>query len=168
MFIGISGKKKSGKDTVADIISTILPNCIKYSFATELKKEVSRATGFSVKYIDEHKDNFRLVLQGWGTDFRRGIYGDTYWIKKMEEACEQFGMYENILIPDVRFENEYDWIKSKNGIVIRVDRHMDFSDSHISETALDNYKFDHHIINDGTLEDLVVMVEQLNLCKTKE
>jgi 2-keto-4-pentenoate hydratase/2-oxohepta-3-ene-1,7-dioic acid hydratase in catechol pathway len=106
------------------------------------------------------------MLQGWGTDFRRKIFGEDYWIKKMDDAMVLLrSQYENIIIPDVRFLNEYEWVKNEGGVMIRVERSIDYSDTHISETELDHSIFDHTIVNDGTERDLVTKVEQLKLIK---
>lgn len=164
MIIGISGKKKCGKDTIAEIIQELYPNFIITHFADALKLEVAQATGFSVDYINTHKDNFRLILQGWGTDFRRKIYSDDYWLKKTDEFISPVNIHKDFIISDVRFQNEVDYVKSHNGILIRVERHLDYSDSHISETALDSYdKWDYKIVNDGTILELKEQVQQLNI-----
>lgn len=65
-----------------------------------------------------------------------------------------------ILITDLRFTNEYDEIKKRGGIVIRINRpnltnlNNSNNSNHISECALDNHDFDYVIDNDGTLYDL--------------
>lgn len=160
MIIGISGKKRSGKDTVADILLGAHANSIKYSFSNPLKCEVARACGVTVEYIEEHKDNFRLILQGWGTDYRRKLFGEDYWIKKMDQAIEQFSGRSLVIIPDVRFMNEYDWVKLHDGIMVRVERPgLPTGDGHVSETELDNIpNWDIVIRNDGTIKDLIDQV----------
>lgn len=93
-------------------------------------------------------------------------------------------IYPNWIITDVRFPNEADVIRKKGGIVIRVDRFYCpqcgntenfeggrdlcnecgnfLSKSHPSETGLDDYKdFNYHIMNDGTIEDLISKVKQI-------
>ena len=157
MIIGISGKKRSGKDTVADILLGTNDNSIKYSFANPLKCEVARACGVTVEYIEEHKANFRLMLQGWGTDYRRKLFGEDYWLKKMDQAVEQFSGRPLVIIPDVRFMNEYDWVKKNDGIMVRVNRpELQVVDGHVSETELDDIpNWDIVICNDGTIKDLI-------------
>jgi len=164
MLIGISGKKRSGKDTVADILMMKYPKSIKYYFAACLKMEVARACGVTVEYIDEHKDNFRRILQGWGTDFRRKLQDENYWIKKMEIAVQNFSSFKNIIIPDVRFKNEYDFVKQNGGIVIRVSRDTGAIDNHVSETELDKEQFDAVILNDsdfGHIVDQVLAIDKI-------
>lgn len=94
--------------------------------------------------------------------------------------------YPNWIITDVRFPNEAQAIKDRGGIVIRVNRPIlkDLKDDtitsmayaliaqakqrkkgiyHPSETALDDYEFDHVIDNNGSIEELVEKVKQLKL-----
>jgi hypothetical protein len=165
-LIGLSGKKRSGKDTVACILQQCLPRTELFyhiHFAGALKQEVANATGHSLKYIEDHKENFRLILQGWGTDYRRKLYGKDYWVKRLSEKIRYL---ENsgatfIVVSDVRFQNEADLIKKLGGQVWRIERELASSDAHPSETDLDDYKFDVEILNIGTISDLVDYINQL-------
>jgi len=70
--------------------------------------------------------------------------------------------YPNWVITDTRFPNEAQAIKDAGGILIRVVRPGNTPiNTHSSETSLDNYPFDHVIINDGSLEDLVEKVREV-------
>jgi len=83
----------------------------------------------------------------------------------------------NWLVTDVRFPDEVKAIEDRGGVVIRVNRpdepliedgttiyYPPFDDvEHPSETALDDYEFDYVINNNGTIEDLVEKVKQLDL-----
>lgn len=166
-IIGISGKKKSGKDTIANIICAMNDGVnIKYAFATELKKEVAHACNCSVTFIDTNKDLFRPILQWWGTEYRRNLFGRDYWIRKMRAALEH--MKENgvnlVVIPDVRFENEFEFIKYElKAPVYRVERISNFTngyDIHPSEIALDGETFDFVVQNNGTINQLIDEVKR--------
>src|SRR5271166_895605 len=61
----------------------------------------------------------RALLQWWGTEFRRSVNPD-YWIEKLQEVIEK-DKPEVALVADVRFLNEFSWLKSV-GEVVRVDR----------------------------------------------
>ena len=86
---------------------------------------------------------------------------------------ESYLIYPNWIITDTRFPNEAQAIKDRGGITIRIIR-PDFVENiltgekflvkvhrqeHESETALDNYKFDYEIQNDGTIAELIDKVE---------
>jgi hypothetical protein len=67
----------------------------------------------------------------------------------------------NWIITDLRFPNEYEAIKSREGITIRVVRPGINLLDHPSETSLDNAEFDYTIVNDSTIEDLVIKVKEI-------
>jgi phosphomevalonate kinase len=167
-IIGISGKKKSGKDTVASLLAANLPkgSAIRYHFADALKREVAIMYGVTVDFIESHKDAFRLILQGHGTDYKRNLYGHDYWVRKVEEALPQFERsgFKVLLIPDVRFFDEAEWVRKQGGSVIRVTKmYDDTTDKHPSEIELDDYKFDKVIENNGTLKDLLTKVLEIKV-----
>ena len=67
MIIGISGKKRSGKDTIFKLIKElngILP--LRAAFGDQIKEEVADITGVDVDHIEENKEHFRQMLQWWG------------------------------------------------------------------------------------------------------
>jgi hypothetical protein len=164
--IGISGKKKSGKDTVANILLMMNDGLnLKYSFGTEVKKEIATACNCTVDFIEANKDLFRPMLQWWGTEYRRQLFGHDYWIKKMRQALEQF--QENniklVVIPDVRFENELRFLRIEWGAPIyRIERvNGECNDMHPSEIALDGESdFDFVLYNNGTVSELVNEVKR--------
>jgi hypothetical protein len=163
--IGISGKKQSGKDTVADIILSIAEEkAIKYSFGIELKKEIARACNCSLEYIEEHKALFRPMLQWWGTEYRRQLFGKDYWIKKMAQALShlQEENFKIVIITDVRFENELQYLKYLwKAPIYRVERTNGAKvDLHPSEIALDGETFDFVLYNNGTIAELADQVKK--------
>ena len=78
-------------------------------------------------------------------------------------------LFPNWIITDLRFTNELEAVKKREGITIRVNRNFEgkWIDKqewdlhtkgivpHESETALDNAEFDYEIINDGTISELI-------------
>lgn len=153
IIIGISGHMKHGKTECAKILQSLLPNSTIINFADVLKEEVSKATGTPLKIIEREKDKFRLILQGWGTDFRRAKnpnYWVEEWIKRVLKSEAEY-----IIVGDVRFINEANAICEANGFVWRVFRPgLLETSSHISEHEMDSYLFDYSIMNDGTIKDL--------------
>lgn len=65
------------------------------------------------------------------------------------------------VISDVRFPNEFNAIKQRDGIVVRVQNGKETEGGHISETALDLFQFDYILNNKGTINDLIVEVEKM-------
>jgi hypothetical protein len=125
------------------------------------------------------KQTPRLILQLLGTEGGRETIHPNIWVnalmtdydcpcdmerkKGQSYSCMQCTGKPNWIITDMRFPNELNAVKSRNGITIRVNRpetdHL--AGDHASETALDNSKFDYIITNDGTIEDLIEIVEQI-------
>ena len=75
----------------------------------------------------------------------------------IEDNLIQF--YPNWIIPDMRFPNEVKAIKEKGGLIIRVERYSKTQSTHLSETSLDSFKFENSIINNGSIEDLILKVK---------
>lgn len=157
IVIGLSGKKRAGKDfACAAMRSKGWEDGIdvhRLAFADALKQELADACGVDVQFIEENKDAFRLGLQWWGTQWRRGLCRQEYWLDKASEALAKTGS-PVVVVPDVRFPNEAQWIKSNGGVLVRINRTSGLrpaEDAHESETALDNYEsFDFVFENDMT------------------
>lgn len=171
-IIGIAGKKKVGKDLVCDYIKELLaPKLVnRIAFADALKGEVARGCSVTGKeivdipFIEKNKDAFRMILQGWGTDFRRNLCDKNYWILKLKDTIDNTPSHiYAVVIPDVRFLNEAYWIKSIGGTVIQVSRRIGLVDNHISETELCNsdFPFDFYISNESSLEELKLKTQDM-------
>ena len=133
LIIGIAGKKRSGKDTVASMITELAGKidipAQKIAMADALKEELANIISVytNKKYsealqemnTDETKERYRLLLQGWGTEIRRKDDPD-YWVKATKDTIEEqqdddeYSSIEKsiILIPDIRFMNEIEMVKS--------------------------------------------------------
>lgn len=126
-IISISGNARCGKDTLGNNIVSILEDLgIKaktLSFAYELKSSVDsfllEQTGISAfTDNDIEKSIIRPFLVCWGTDVMRSI-DNNIWINKLEESLSTDRVN---IITDLRFENELDWVKSKEGFSIMLKR----------------------------------------------
>lgn len=162
-LIAISGKKQSGKSTIARIISLYKPNVKFLNFADPLKNEVALKTGRSVEYIEEHKEQFRTLLQGWG-DYKKNVYGEDVWIKKWMEGYSYISTQHPasvVVCSDIRFLDEIKAIEQLGGEIWRVQRFGESIDSHRSEVALDGFPFEINILNEGTKEELAKRVKEL-------
>lgn len=175
MLIGISGKKGSGKNTVANIIAkqqvlgNTKHNYYDFAFAAMLKFLLENLVDQDTDFDKNSKNKLGLcdnngkiytireLLQLIGTKLR-DIDPDI-WIKALDKDTRG---YSDVMITDVRFLNEAEYIKSKGGLLVRINRPNLEEDQHISETELDNYSnWDYVIKNDGTMEDLVHKVNQM-------
>lgn len=176
-IIGLAGKKCSGKDTIADIIRE--RSGIKIGFADALYEEVailllrgvdsakfpnSLKIKKKIDFIKENKNSFRTLLQWWGTDYRRKFFGEDYWTKEFLHRINAVpSETQYLLVPDVRFENELQCLRSLGAEVWMVRRNKcDISDVHQSENDLikRSFKFERTIYNDYTLAKLKQTVLQ--------
>lgn len=112
-----------------------------------------------IKGEDGHILTYRELLQKFGTEVGRTIDKDL-WINSLFLNLDR---NSNYIITDVRFINEAEACLENEAILIRVNRNTNQM-QHSSETDLDDYKsFDYTIENNGSLEDLIDNVLQLNL-----
>lgn len=111
------------------------------------------------KFNPIQKMTVRTFLQKLGTEaMRNGLHENTwanaFWGDFKEDS--------HWIITDVRFPNEYESVKDRNGIMIKVVRDIEIpKDEHESETALDSYRFDYVINNNKDINHLVSEVETL-------
>ena len=175
--IGFSGKLGSGKNYVSEKIfyGLVSPSPMILAFADQLKIDLCARDNISFSSIFHTKDHqSRIALQKYGTDMREK-YGPNIWINYLHNWVKMHAErgITNFIITDVRFPNEFEWIKSLGGYVIRVEapqRNLDELkkeangdpdkmkqiSEHPSETALDNCRFDYTVNNDYGHEQSVI------------
>jgi len=179
---GFSGKLGSGKNYLAetkftDMLMPLGPALI-LAFADQLKIDLIARDKIAYHSIFHTKDHqSRVALQKYGTDMREK-YGPDIWINYLDNWIKMHverGV-RVFIITDVRFPNEFAWVKSLGGKVIRVEaggRNLDELKkeakddtnkmqeiaSHASETALDNHRdqFDFILNNDYGCEKSVLI-----------
>lgn len=181
-IIGISGKKGHGKDTVADAMVKMHRTGIIISFASSLKNAVASIFAIDSDHMSDAKAKEtvnetlgvtpRRLLQYFGTDVMRNAFGDNIWIISLCLAALDIdlrwrdtwrdGDAVTIIIPDVRFPNEAEFVRSYGGTLIRVDAstRVPSTDTHISETALDDYAFPVVIDNNGSRDELFTRLRE--------
>lgn len=180
MIVAITGRKRHGKDTIADYITRVYPEqCVKLSFAGPLKEACRHMFNFNddqlygdLKETVDPNWNItpRAALQFVGTDLVRNQMnklvpniGSNFWIKLLEN---QINTHKDkiILIPDVRFPNELEFlnsIKDSKVLTIKVRRNLNNLDSHDSEKHIDDLQTQYTLDNNGSLQDLYNQVDKL-------
>lgn len=165
IVIGIHGKKGSGKTTVSSFIRFMDPTFDETTFAFPLKPAAQILFNWEHLDLNNGPDKEiidprwgltpRHVLQHLGTDYLRSVYGEDFFIKNLKHRL-QSTTNKKLIVGDLRFPNEAEFIKNEKGLVFKIVRPgLESIDQHPSEIALDDYKdWDAIIVNDGTLADL--------------
>lgn len=186
LIIGISGKKRHGKDMVSAYLAS--HGVRRIAFADELKRYAMQLWDLSFEQMyggDDVREVVderwgvtpRFIMQQFGTQVGRSVHKDT-WVRKALRLIDSAYRGETVLlpdlearefreftfapgeaalwsIPDARFPDEANAVRAKGGVVIKVVRPSIVStDTHASETEVDNVVEDHLVVNDGTLDDL--------------
>ena len=184
MIVGITGFKRSGKSTTAEILAD------DYGFqiielTDKLKavllggnpwvtpklrlKDVIREYGWELA-----KDTFpevRRLMQDFASEGVRDNLGEDTWLDAWQKSLprdsttvQSFGgevvsemhRYGHATTANVRFPNEVARIHSIGGVIWKVTRpgYMTTTDKHRSETQTANLLVDDFINNNGTVDDL--------------
>jgi dephospho-CoA kinase len=160
----ISGKARTGKSTVANIMKDYFDEkglkAIILAYARYIKmfaKDVSNWDG-----SEEAKP--RALLQEIGTDIIRKKIDNDFFVRRMTEDIKLYSYFMDVaIISDARFIDEIEYIKKhfKNTITINIVKSNLETDltkkeqTHPSETSLDNYnKYDYILDNDGSIKEL--------------
>lgn len=161
MIIGITGYKRSGKDTLADYLTNL--GFIKISFADKLREICSDLFNVSMDYfIDDDKKDTPLASLNNKTPRELLIhvgqgmrdFDPNIWITTALRKCVDTQDY---VIPDVRNANEADAIHNLHGMIIRIERNGCVLGNDLPETGL----YSTHpnlptIQNNGSIEDLQI------------
>lgn len=175
MIIGVSGWARAGKDTVADYLVDNF-GFVKMSFAEPMREALIRlnptisvggyhtelATAVRLMGWEDLKGespDIRGLMQRLGTEVGREMFGENFWV---DLALSRVKPGMNVVFADCRFVNEADAIRAAGGVVWRVERKgFGPANDHISERALDSYKFDDGLSNYETVDVLNGLVDDL-------
>jgi phosphomevalonate kinase len=167
-LIGLSGKLGSGKNYIAEKIIgphfKDMYNILIIGFGDQVKNELY-ARDITLTYdllYDQKTYDSRNKLQKYATENGRDKYNQEMWVRGLDMQIETFVRRSPkevmIIICDVRFVNEADYIKKKNGLLFKINspnrthnRYWKEADgdpikynnisNHQSETDLDNYDY---------------------------
>lgn len=148
-YILIHGMKGSGKSTLAEMINTKLKSSGIFVLADPIRERISLAFDIDAEELEsEETKNLpneklygqtpRKVMQLFGTEFGQAAFGKTIWCKITDEEILQ-NKYKYNIIPDMRFEHEYDYFYNVATLIIFLSRdgvYRDEFNAHISEKGL--------------------------------
>lgn len=161
-IIGITGEARSGKDTVGGFLLSLHGGYL-YSFATPIRAMLE-PLGVDLRdpYWQAHKDlpitslgvSPRRMMQTLGTEWGRQLIHPDLWVYMAEKKFQETG--DGMIVTDVRFENEANFVRKNGGVLIHVVRpNNEKVESHISEAGVAIVGGTDIIINNnGTLDEL--------------
>lgn len=205
MIVGLLGYIGSGKGTVASLLVNNY-NFRQDSFASSLKDACSTIFDWPRNLLEgdtsESREwreivdpwwseklgisNFspRLALQLIGTNVLRDNFNQDIWFLTLENRIRK-NPDQNVVISDVRFPNEIEFIRKQGGILIKINRGPEpvwyetallankgnsiakdamtktYSDAHYSEWAWIGSKIDYEVDNNSTIENLNVRINNI-------
>jgi len=184
-LVGITGIARAGKDTLADCLAS-KPYDKKVSLAEPIKLGIATMLDIPLVWTntDGVKDstvpgfNFTLrkAMQTLGTEWGRAL-DENVWVdiahKKLKAHREWMLTLDVddsvVVIPDIRFNNEAEWIRGEGGVVVKVDRAVNKPvQQHSSEVGVSNRYIDLIIQNNGTKEVFMYRAKELRNMLVKQ
>lgn len=172
-LIGLSGKARSGKDTIGMYLVQSR-GFHRMAFADPLKETMAAAFGIRVIefHDDELKDKLhplwamtrRAMLQR-GADALRGQFGQNFFIRRWLNSYLSICTHNNVVVTDVRSDAEAQAIINLGGVMLGVlrDNHQGLvgpESQHHTETGVSGHLIKAYLLNNGTLTELKALILQ--------
>jgi len=159
MIIGILGRSRAGKDTIAKLITmNSVTSWDIVRLAQPIKDAVCALYDIPREHVENHEKE--LIMPDHGITPRQAMQDITeQYMRKhgtgffSRRVFNKYSAGDNIIIPDVRFRADVEEIKSRGGFVIKVVR-TENAVSYTCELTVDTAPCDFSIVNDGTLDEL--------------
>lgn len=180
-LIGLAGRAGCGKDTLAKFLCET-QGFVQIALADPLRDGLKVMLGLSDEQINRRDlkeipigwigKSPRELLQTLGTEWGREMVANNLWLRVAARKIEQIIAappclhVAGIVISDIRFENEADWLRGQGGTVWHISRESGCqiegqARSHISEQHIPINDGDRRIANHGTLEQLYEQVADI-------
>lgn len=132
----------------------------KCAFANHLKN-----LAYEFGWDGKKDERGRALLQDLGMAARR--YNQNFWIEQLSWPPTGRAFSVPHVYTDVRFQNEADYIRDRQGIIVRIVRPGLVAGSHESELKQSEIQADYEVVNDGTIGDLHSKLIAMLACITK-
>ena len=173
-LIGLTGKARSGKDTIATYLWTRYAYT-RVAFADPLKAAAQEVFGLTddQTWNPELKETIipywamspRTMFQLMGTEVLQPVFGTDVWIKRWLINYKLLCDTDHIVVPDVRREEEAAAIIDRGGVIVRVERAeaglTGESGKHSSESGIPDSMVKFVIHNNSSLGELERQVDAL-------
>lgn len=166
-LIGIMGLARVGKDTAtAHLCDTY--GMESYAFADPIKSMLTGVFGDLFRDgdreapIDWLGKSPRQLMQTLGTEWGREIVHPDLWVlvaDQMWKKYQEIGWGAGVVLSDVRFRNEAEWILAQGGLLIGLSREgVAAVATHVSEQNIPFDLANVSLENNGTVEELAAAV----------
>ena len=126
MIIGLAGRARSGKDTVALCIKALAPWYEVRRLAQPVKDSLKALYSWDDRHMEG--DLKEVFDQAVGKSPRQAMIQTAERVKKESgqnyfiESLLNKWSGQDIVIPDVRFQNECDLIRRNGGVIVKIER----------------------------------------------
>lgn len=178
LLIAFTGKSGAGKDTAAEFLTN--QRYYHESFARRAKEGMKVMFGLTfeqvfgdftakeaaIPHLSKKKPVCgRLLLQTGCTEWARNMIDEDIWIYPVAaqyDTLKSIPGFAGMVITDLRFNNEAEWIKSQGGLIIevkdtrgiRITPTISIGD-HVSESGIDPRHIDAVLANDFSGKDIL-------------
>lgn len=174
--IGLSGPKGSGKDTVGEIIKSLVPMSRTIAYADPIKAVIQSLFDLDPSSNEQYDLFKRTAVEYSLTGYLRNSVEGRHLVREIGMLMRsynenQFTSYveDQIkhnpsklwVVTDMRFENELRSLKHLDAVLINVVRPGFEYDGHVTESGFPEGTFHYTIVNQGDRSDLVMQVECL-------
>lgn len=176
LLLGLCGAAGAGKSTVAAYLEH------EYAFAqvaladpiVDMIGALFGAAGVDGAWMVERalKEqpttlgvSYRRLAQTLGTDWGRQIVAPDLWLRVAAQRLASPALQaENVVVSDIRFPNEAQWLQARGGVLVRVLRvqaELPAVQPHISEQHWRTLPASHELLNFGGVVTLHAQVDRL-------
>lgn len=179
-IVGLAGLAGCGKDTVARFLCET--QCfVQIALADPLRDGLKSMFGltddvFEQRDLKEQRISWigrspRWLMQTIGTEWGREMVNPNVWLNVAArrinaiKAIAEHQHVAGIVVSDIRFENEADWLRAQGGVVWHVRRPgsglVGFDGHHASEKTIPRHENDRVIDNEATIDELHERVAEI-------
>jgi dephospho-CoA kinase len=167
VIIGICGKKETGKSTVTNYLVQAY-GFTEFIFAKALKDMLIRngLATYEDTYVTKTQHS-RWLMQTIGELFRKEV-NSNYWVNQVDfqmskhaSDCIEADKKIKMVVSDIRYPNEAELIKERQGYLIKIVRDTGYEDNHPSEANVDLIDCEYIIHNNGSINDLYKRIDRV-------